>query len=582
MPFLHWFRKKSRNSDAEGQAYGVEKFNPEAATVTKTPSGDSGQGSITEAISDDRGSVGRTEGPFPAAVASQQPARATAEPLPGPHFSVPIGAFYSKLPPHLLAPGVPHLTRLIEIGEEDVVINKETREAVIPLSILSLSCPDIFVRPIASSDEIPITFPVHRVLPLTAVEPPQEPASETQEHATQALDLSPDAPAVPFAEGMENFGETLVNKPQMTVLAPRGDSDEAGNPERHPTVRATTASGKIEGFELCGLGDRAETEIRLRLKPILSNFPPDLEQPSIRALSESGTEIFLPLEVILSQLDRGRVVVSAAMFYRALPDDVKPHFQSIDPAAEIPIPLQEIFLNLPAEAIKLREDQETDHPEASIQTPFSIHVEEDAKRLTEFPEARTAPGSDPTRDSDREEPTSEISRPAMAIRDSGSNESRAEVGEQDLSPPPPRQLWEISGKLDSERLQAILMTEELLDLPKAIKMIAELPGLRACLLNTTDGLKLAGNLEDPNKEQAISAMVSELFQEAQSKLASMHFGSLETISLYCGRDQLSTFLQGKYCLTVLHDNRPFKPGVREKVQAVMSELVTLGGFENQP
>ena len=357
---------------------------------------------------------------------------------------------------------------------------------------------------------------------------------------------------------------------------------ETGRVERHPTVRATTASGKIEGFEFSGLADSAETEIRLRLKPILSNFPPDLEQPSIRALSESSAEIFLPLEVILSQLDRGRVVVSAAMFCRALPDDVKPHFEAIDPAAEIPIPLQEIFSNLPAEAIKLREDQETDHPEASIQTPFSIHVEEDAKRLVELPEARTAPGSDPTRDPDREEQKPEMNRPAMAVRDSGSNELRAEVGEQDLSPPPPTPLSEISGKLDSERLQAIFMTDEILDLPKAIKMIAELPGLRACLLNTTDGLKLAGNLEDPNQEQAISAVVSELFQQAQSKLASMHLGRLETISLYCGRNQLSTFLQGKYCLTVLHDNRPFKPGVREKVQAVMSELVTLSGFENQP
>jgi hypothetical protein len=43
--------------------------------------------------------------------------------------------------------------------------------------------------------------------------------------------------------------------------------------------------------------------------------------------------------------------------------------------------------------------------------------------------------------------------------------------------------------------------------------------------------------------------------------------------------QLSTFVQGKLCLTVLHDNRPFKPGVREKIQAVMSELAALGAPE---
>ena len=54
-----------------------------------------------------------------------------------------------------------------------------------------------------------------------------------------------------------------------------------------------------------------------------------------------------------------------------------------------------------------------------------------------------------------------------------------------------------------ERLHAIFMTDETLDLAKTIRMVGELPGLRACLLNTTDGLKLAGNLDDPSQEQAI-------------------------------------------------------------------------------
>ena len=77
------------------------------------------------------------------------------------------------------------------------------------------------------------------------------------------------------------------------------------------------------------------------------------------------------------------------------------------------------------------------------------------------------------------------------------------------------------------------------------------------------------------RSKRFSARMPELFQQARSKLANMHLGRLETITLYCGRDQLSTFIQGKLCLTVLHDNRPFKPGVREKVHAVISELVTL-------
>ena len=59
------------------------------------------------------------------------------------------------------------------------------------------------------------------------------------------------------------------------------------------------------------------------------------------------------------------------------------------------------------------------------------------------------------------------------------------------------------------------MTDETLDLAKTIRMVGELPGLRACLLNTTEGLKLAGSLDDPSQEQAISALMPELFEQAQ-------------------------------------------------------------------
>ena len=82
----------------------------------------------------------------------------------------------------------------------------------------------------------------------------------------------------------------------------------------------------------------------------------------------------------------------AEIFCKALPSDLKPHFAAIDPAAEIPIPLQEIFSRLPPEAIKLREDQEMDRPEETIPTPFSAHAEEDAERFSEVPSGATPPG----------------------------------------------------------------------------------------------------------------------------------------------------------------------------------------------
>jgi len=579
MPFLHWFRKKSRSTETEGKAYSADKSGPEPDAATLTTSENLGQETVPEAPSVEQQSASLPVMPLSATATPKQPTSVTVEPSLAPHFSVAVGAFYEKLPPHLLAPERPDLTRLIEIAEEDVVIEREAQEATVPLSVLSLSCPDIFIRPVAGSDEIPITFSVSRQSPIAVAELPHQPAVQPLKDALQARESgSGEVPAGKCAEGAGQTVEPLGVEPQLTETAPGADSDETGRVERRPqpTVRATTASGKIEPSDMTA--DSAEREIRLRLEAILSNFPLDLEQPSIRALSETRAEIVLPLDVIQSQLAHGRVVVSAGMFCRALPNDLKPYFDTIEPTAEIPIPLREIFSRLPPEVIKLREDQEIDCPEATIRTPFSTQAEEDAKRLSKISGAPTQPRPQPMPEVEETPSPNEAGPPVPAFSFSG---LRADVDEQDVSSPPSPLMSEFPVKVDSERLHAIFMTDETLDLPKTIRMVGELPGLRACLLNTTDGLKLAGNLDDPKQEQAISALVPELFQQARSKLASMQLGMLETITLYCGRDQLSTFIQGKFCLTVLHDNRPFKPGVREKVQAVISELVTLSTFEKE-
>jgi hypothetical protein len=279
-----------------------------------------------------------------------------------------------------------------------------------------------------------------------------------------------------------------------------------------------------------------ENNVKLCLQRILSDLPPDLEHLPIQVVGETQAEIELPLDLIQPQLANGRVVVPAETFCRVLPVELKHYFESIDPASEIPIPLQEVFSRLPPDAIKLREDQELDIPEEKIQTPFTGHAEEDAERFSQA-------GSTFNVDKQPQPRESEPLENAVAS--------------------------------DSEQLQALFMTDESLDLAKTISKVANLPGLRSCMLNTASGRKLAGDLSDPGKERAISALLPEVFEKIRSKIKELNAGALETITLCYGAEQLSTFMQGNLCLTVLHDNRPFKPGVREKVQAVISELATL-------
>jgi hypothetical protein len=77
-------------------------------------------------------------------------------------LSVPIGEFYDKIPEQLLTSKKHDPARLIYIASEEVVSDEETKEATILLSILSLSCPEIFAHPVESADDIAITFSVGR------------------------------------------------------------------------------------------------------------------------------------------------------------------------------------------------------------------------------------------------------------------------------------------------------------------------------------------------------------------------------------------------------------------------------------
>jgi predicted regulator of Ras-like GTPase activity (Roadblock/LC7/MglB family) len=479
MSFLHWFKRRPESSEAEAKPVLDQKIaleqahTPEPFTADLRP-----EAGLRSLPGEHRAAEARSIPP--SREVDPEPAAGETQPHPAaPQISVPIGVFYEKLPAHLLTSKKPDLGRIVQIAEQDAVLDSQAQEATLSLSILSLSCPDIFNRAVDDADDVPITFSIKQPEKLEA--------------------------------SIENS------------IPPR----ESETPS--PAAATATVSRGVETGN--------EEEIRVRLEPVLTDFPPELETPSIHSLIGTQAEIALPLALIQPQLAHGRVVVPAEIFCRALPTDLKPYFATIDSAAEIPIPLREIFFQLPAEAIKLREDQETDGPKEMIPTPFSAHAEEDAKRFREIPAIAAAPAN-------------EAPQPRVE---------------------PPR----ISFESEAKRLQSIFMTDEPLDLTKTIQKLAQLPGLRACILSTTGGLKLAGGLEDPDHEKAVSAFLPELFQHTQSNLEGLRAGVLETITLSYRLHQLSTFVQGELCLTVFHDNRPFKPGVREKIQAVLSELSAL-------
>ena len=173
MPFLHWFKKKSQSAEAEAKTVVADKLATEPANTPETLEANLEQASRQPTLQN-----GLLSAEHP--VQSQNPTD-VSEVASGeigallltPHLSVPIGAFYAKLPAHLFAPKTPDLAQPVQIAEEDVVLDQEAQEVSLPLSILSLSCPEIFIRAVEGADDVPITFsirPASELEPLPAQE----------------------------------------------------------------------------------------------------------------------------------------------------------------------------------------------------------------------------------------------------------------------------------------------------------------------------------------------------------------------------------------------------------------------------
>jgi hypothetical protein len=271
-----------------------------------------------------------------------------------------------------------------------------------------------------------------------------------------------------------------------------------------------------------------EQTISLELRPILKMFPLHLGQPTLRSVIDTDEEIALPFKLIQSQLSAGRVVVKAATLLDAMPEHIRIALGEIDSNAKIPIPLQEIFRNLPSDAIKLRDDQVIEHPDEIVPTPFTEKAQEDALRFAE-----------------------------------------------PVEPTPPGVV--VVPETDFTRLNSIFVTDEPLDLPAVLAKIAQLPAIQACVLTTGDGRIILGSLGNEKLDHAIQTLIPRLFDESKSKLSEQGISPLQTITYSCQDEQLSSFGQENVYLTVLHGQRPFKPGVREKIFRVLAELAKMKG-----
>ncbi len=138
-------------------------------------------------------------------------------------------------------------------------------------------------------------------------------------------------------------------------------------------------------------------------------------------------------------------------------------------------------------------------------------------------------------------------------------------------------LWKLAPHdliADPSSLQSIFMTEEKLSLERIIAMAGQLPGLRACVLAHGDQVVCASNTPSGIDLRTLSSQAMTMLTEIRNSSAKMGLGTVPAVTLHADQGVISFLHQGELCLLVMHADRGFIPGVRERLQEMLFHLST--------
>ena len=125
---------------------------------------------------------------------------------------------------------------------------------------------------------------------------------------------------------------------------------------------------------------------------------------------------------------------------------------------------------------------------------------------------------------------------------------------------------------DPAALQALFMSEEKLTMDRVIAMAGQLPGLRACILAHGDQVVCASNTPPGIDLQTLSGQAMTMLAQIRESSSKMGLGNVPGVTLHAEQGALSFLHNNELCLLVLHADRGFLPGVRERLQEMLGLL----------
>lgn len=172
----------------------------------------------------------------------------------------------------------------------------------------------------------------------------------------------------------------------------------------------------------------------------------------------------------------------------------------------------------------------------------------------------------------REMPVEKVSFEKAEVKPSALPETASDPGSKALAVEP---LWKLDPQdrlADPSALQALFMTEEKLTLERVISKAGELPGLKACVLAHGDRVLCTSNASTGIDLRTLSGQAMTMLAQIRESSAGMGLGAVPAVTLHAEQGALSFLHNGELCLLVLHTDRGFIPGVRERLQEMMCHL----------
>jgi len=228
-------------------------------------------------------------------------------------------------------------------------------EVVSPEPVVAEVAPPVEVEKVVAQPTTHLFAPVSAPPPSAPQEPVKEPAKIAVDWAAAF------APVKPAAEKEEPSPEPLVEpisaaaEPLPAIVEPvpvavAESVPTTAEPVPEPAVEAIPTAAVVDEpktapAEAAELEVGAET-IQLSLAAILRHCPLDIVVGELPTVDDS-VRVSLPFAPIDRQLVKGHVEISAARFISALPPAYQKHFVA-KAGVNVPIPLEEVFQNLPA------------------------------------------------------------------------------------------------------------------------------------------------------------------------------------------------------------------------------------------